>query len=85
MNTNSNQFREFLFDTGLGFKGPAYTWTNKPYCSGVIHVRLDRVVANSRWCNLYANAYVNHLLRRHSDQGRIETWGFVPSRELMAA
>jgi hypothetical protein len=58
---------EFLFDAGLinlGFKGPAYTWTNKPNAAEVMHVMLDRVVATSDWANLYVDAYVNHLSRR---------------------
>jgi exonuclease III len=40
---------------------------NKPHAFEAIHVRLDRVVANSAWCNLYVDAYVDHLPMRHSD------------------
>jgi exonuclease III len=67
INVNSVKFREFLFDAGLinlGFKGPTYTWTNKPNAAEAMHVRLDRVVATSDWANLYVDAYVNHLPRR---------------------
>jgi hypothetical protein len=56
LNPNSVGFREFLFDTGLidlGFKVPTYTWTNKPNSSSAVHVRLDRVVANTSWCNFF--------------------------------
>jgi hypothetical protein len=65
-----------LFDTGiidLGFKGPAYTWTNKPTSFNALHVRLDRVVvASLSWCNLFPEVYVNHIPRtRRSDHAPI--------------
>jgi Reverse transcriptase (RNA-dependent DNA polymerase)/zinc-binding in reverse transcriptase/Endonuclease/Exonuclease/phosphatase family len=70
LNQNGVGFRNFLFDAeliDLGFKGPAYTWTNRPHASNAIFVRLDRIVANSAWCNLYPQAYVNHMPRAQSD------------------
>lgn len=36
LNKNSRAFREFIFEAqlvDLGFKGPAYTWTNKQSAS----------------------------------------------------
>lgn len=39
LNSNSRGFREFLFDAGLmdlGFKGPAFTWTNRQHTSSII-------------------------------------------------
>lgn len=70
LNANSHNFRHFLFDAqllDLGFKGPAYTWTNCQDTSNAIYERLDRVVANIQWTQMHPEAYVNHLPRVHSD------------------
>lgn len=70
MDGNNKAFREFLFEAGLmdmGFKGPAYTWTNKQYTSNLIFERLDRVVATVSWNNMFPHAHVNHLPRIRSD------------------
>lgn len=68
LNSNSKEFRDFLFDTGLvdlGYKGPAFTWTNKQSTSRAIFKRLDRVVATTRWMQQYMHAGVHHLPRIH--------------------
>jgi hypothetical protein len=54
-NANGICFRNFLFEAGLidlGFRDPAYIWTNRPHTSNVIHIRLDRVVVNATCYNL---------------------------------
>ncbi|KAJ4813335.1 DNAse I-like superfamily protein [Rhynchospora pubera] len=67
-------FRQFVFQTGLidlGFKGPAFTWTNKRYTSEPIYERLDRVLVNDDWSDMYAKAEVLHLPRIYSDHAGI--------------
>lgn len=74
MNSNSKGFRDFLFDAqlmDLGFKGPAYTWTNNQDTSTAVHQRLDLVVATGQWTQAFPLAYVNHLPRVHSDHAAI--------------
>lgn len=74
MNTNNRHFRDFLFKAGLvdlGFKGPAFTWTNKQHASSAIFERLDRAVASAQWNQLFPHAYVNHMPRVHSDHAAI--------------
>jgi hypothetical protein len=75
LNQNSAGFRDFIFDTGLidlGFKGPTYTWTNKPNSSKALHIRLDRVIASPTWCNIFPETCVNHMPRtRRSDHALI--------------
>lgn len=74
LNKNNRDFRDFLFQGGLidlGFKGPAFTWTNKRHASEAIFERLDRVVATVEWLQLHTHAYVNHLPRSHSDHAAI--------------
>lgn len=74
LNMNSCNFRDFLFETGLvdlGFKGSAYTWTNRQSTSNAIFECLDRVVATVQWSQLYPQAFVNHLPRIHSDHAPI--------------
>lgn len=70
MDCNNKAFSEFLLEAELidmGFKGPAYTWTNKQYTSNLIFERLDRVVATVGWNNVFPHAHVNHLPRIRSD------------------
>ncbi|KAJ4799461.1 DNAse I-like superfamily protein [Rhynchospora pubera] len=64
------EFQNFIFHSGLvdvGYKGPAYTWTNKRNAVQAIYQRLDRVLVTPNWLELYPNAYVNHLPIIHSD------------------
>lgn len=70
LNSSASLFRQFLFDTGLvdlGFRGPAYTWTNCQHTSTVIFQRLDRILVSSSWSQAFPHAHVNHLPRIHSD------------------
>ncbi|XP_078162805.1 uncharacterized protein LOC144557992 [Carex rostrata] len=74
LNKNSRDFKEFLFEGELidmGFKGPAFTWTNKRSASEAIHERLDRVVATVGWLQMHSQTYVNNLPRIQSDHGAI--------------
>ncbi|KAJ4770731.1 DNAse I-like superfamily protein [Rhynchospora pubera] len=67
---NTIEFQDFVFSAGLldlGYKGPAYTWTNNRSVSNAIYQRLDRVLVTPNWLQLYPNAYVNHLPMIHSD------------------
>lgn len=71
---NTRLFRDFLFEAGLvdlGFKGPAFTWTNRQNASSAIFERLDRAVATVQWNQIFTHAYVNHLPRIHSDHAAI--------------
>lgn len=73
-NSNNRIFKDFLFDTGLmdlGFKGPAYTWTNGKDTMTEIFQRLDRIVVTTSWSQQFPQAYVNHLPRVHSDHAAI--------------
>jgi endonuclease/exonuclease/phosphatase family metal-dependent hydrolase len=70
LNHNSVKFNKFIFNVGLinlGYKGSAYTWTNKTNGSNAIHARLDRVLVNIEWCGAFLDAYVTHMFRKHSD------------------
>ncbi|KAK8566641.1 hypothetical protein V6N13_002337 [Hibiscus sabdariffa] len=61
----SKAFREFVFDHGLrdmGFSGPEFTWSR-----GMAQVRLDRVLCNSYWDDVYPESLVHHLFRMKSD------------------
>ncbi|KAJ3708187.1 hypothetical protein LUZ61_011892 [Rhynchospora tenuis] len=67
-------FHNFVFRNGLidlGFKGPAFTWTNKRYTSTPIFERLDRVLVTPSWIHLYSRAVVLHLPRIYSDHAGI--------------
>lgn len=63
-------FQGFVASLGLrdaGYKGTKYTWTNKQSGSSFIKARLDRVLLNTEWCNIYQNLEVKHLIRGVSD------------------
>lgn len=51
----------------LGFNGSKYTWRNKRRWDSLIIERLNRIVANVEWLNIYPEAHVTHLPRTHSD------------------
>ncbi|XP_026395991.1 uncharacterized protein LOC113290621 [Papaver somniferum] len=66
LNSNISCFNDFiqmnhLID--LGYKGPAYTWTNGREIKGLIRQRLDRVLANPEW-NI-ARAPPNYKFEAH--------------------
>lgn len=73
-NANNKNFKDFLFETGLidlGYKGPAYTWTNGQDPATEIFERLDRIVVTASWTQQFPMANVNHLPRVHSDHAPI--------------
>lgn len=47
--------------TDLGFTGPQLTWSNLRSAQELIQERLDRVVANPSWRQLFPNAEVRHF------------------------
>lgn len=51
----------------LGFKGLPYTYDNKRGGRSNVRVRLDRVVADNEWRDLFPNAQVTHLVSPCSD------------------
>ena len=51
----------------MGFSGSRYTWTNKRDINNLILERIDRFFMNPKWCVLYPDAKVTHLLRCHSN------------------
>ncbi|KAJ4821091.1 Endonuclease/exonuclease/phosphatase family protein [Rhynchospora pubera] len=70
LTADGERFKQFIFEAGLvdlGYKGPAFTWTNKRHVSEAIYQRLDRALATPQWLQNYPNAYVNHLPLIHSD------------------
>jgi hypothetical protein len=73
-NTRANgqmeAFRQTLEDCSLcdlGFIGVKYTWNNGRYGGEFTKERLDRVVANSDWRNLWSDVEVLVLANRSSD------------------
>lgn len=51
----------------LGFEGQWYTWERGLTASTMVRERLDRFCGNYSWCNLFPEAYVEHLVRFKSD------------------
>jgi hypothetical protein len=63
-------FRDTLEMCGivdLGFCGLPYTYDNKRKGRGNVRVRLDRVVADNQWRNIFAEAFVVHKVSPCSD------------------
>jgi hypothetical protein len=63
-------FRDALSDcdlTDIGFCGVPYTYDNHRSGDANVRVRLDRVVADSNWRDLSAEAKVHHLVTPRSD------------------
>ncbi|KAF9610368.1 hypothetical protein IFM89_022038 [Coptis chinensis] len=63
-------FVHFINDlnmTYLGFSGPSFTWSNNRLGDANIQERLDRVIANSEWLDIFPLAYVSHIATPCSD------------------
>ena len=63
-------FRETMDDCevkDLGFKGCCFTWQRGNSPSTLIQERLDRMLANEGWCDIYPSWEVLHLPRYRSD------------------
>ncbi|KAL5567922.1 hypothetical protein UlMin_024497 [Ulmus minor] len=64
-----NAFREAANYCGLadlGFRGPKFTW-NRGKNACLVQERLDRMLGNSGWLDLFPNSLVHHLNLRGSD------------------
>ncbi|KAL5578184.1 hypothetical protein UlMin_019883 [Ulmus minor] len=62
-------FREAINLCGLadlGFRGPKFTW-NRGKKACLIQERLDRMLGNSGWLDLFPNSLIHHLSLRGSD------------------
>ncbi|KAL5543310.1 hypothetical protein UlMin_007094 [Ulmus minor] len=62
-------FREALNVCGLadlGYRGPKFAW-NKRMKSCFVQERLDRMLGNSGWLDLFPNSLIHHLSLRGSD------------------
>ncbi|KAG8638026.1 hypothetical protein MANES_15G185432v8 [Manihot esculenta] len=53
--------------TDMGFMGPVFTWNNRRNEFFNIQERLDRSLVFVNWCNLYPNAFVQHMEDMGSD------------------
>lgn len=51
----------------LGYRGPAYTWTNRQSGDRLIMERLDRALSTVEWVTRFPHAGVLHLPRLNSD------------------
>ncbi|CAM8982176.1 unnamed protein product [Rhodiola kirilowii] len=63
-------FREALMDCGLtdlGFSGNPFTFSNRRYGKWETKARLDRVLVNNAWRNMFPNAQVSHISAISSD------------------
>lgn len=57
-------FCKLLEDCGLkdmGYKSPWYMWTRDNLPETSIHERLDRVVGNRKWFDMFSEAELRHL------------------------
>ena len=51
----------------MGFKGPAWTYSNKQQGSANVRARLDRCVASPEWSDYFKHATVQHICSSRSD------------------
>jgi hypothetical protein len=63
-------FRDCLLDCGLvdlGFSGPKFTWNNREVGEDLVHVRLDRAVANGAFTERFSGFHVENVITTSSD------------------
>lgn len=63
---SSRDFQDFLSSTGLidiGFKGGNFTLANNNYGSRFATARLDRVLLNKPWLDVFPDPTLTHLTR----------------------
>jgi hypothetical protein len=68
------KFRDALFSCDLhdlGLCGLPFTWDSGRSGGANVRVRLDRVVADPTWRDLFSNAKVHHLISSRSDHSPI--------------
>ena len=61
------QFTDASSLIDLGFSGPSFTWSNGRVGGDNIQERLDRVLANPSWLQVYPHTQVRHLPQLYSD------------------
>lgn len=69
-NRHMRKFQKMAQDAALldlGYRGPAYTWSNNQPNNTLIMQRLDRALANAPWTALFPSAAMYHLPRFNSD------------------
>jgi hypothetical protein len=74
LNSNHRSFCDLLLTANLidlGYKGPAFTWTNSRYTSDPIFERLDRAIVITSWQENFSMACVNHLPMIYRDHAPI--------------
>lgn len=55
----------------LGYNRPTYTWKNKRFNMVPTYERLDRFLANSKWCDVFPNTMVYNLPVMKSDHAPV--------------
>ncbi|KAL5538246.1 hypothetical protein UlMin_044727 [Ulmus minor] len=58
---NFREAIEYCNLADLGFWGPKFTWCRGNYNSNFIQERLDRMLGNSGWSDMFPNSIVHHL------------------------
>ncbi|KAI5009598.1 hypothetical protein ZWY2020_011735 [Hordeum vulgare] len=68
----------------LGFTGPKFTWNNRQVGDGLVRVRLDRVVANGEFLDLFNNYIVENVITTTSDHFAIVVKLSTLAKEMRA-